>query len=61
MMAKTLHQIRLQDQYKQSWNARVRESSKAVNYRIFKDTFEFENYFDVLNTNECISQREIIN
>ena len=33
-----------QDQYKQLWSASVYESSKYVNYRIFKTKHKFENY-----------------
>ena len=33
-----------QDQYKQLWSASVNESSKCVNYRIFKTEHKFENY-----------------
>ena len=33
-----------QDQYKQLWSASVHESSKCVNYRIFKTEHKFENY-----------------
>ena len=47
--------LRLQDQYKQVWNSNLQDSSKSVNYRIFKETFEFEKYFDILDTNDCIT------
>ena len=33
-----------QDQYKQLWSVSVHESSKCVNYRIFKTEHKFENY-----------------
>ena len=39
--------IRLQDQFQQTWQETVQNSSKALNYRIFKETFIFENYFDI--------------
>ena len=48
-------QLRLQDQYKQVWSTTVHESSKSVNYRIFKEIFEFEKYFDILDRNDCIT------
>lgn len=35
---------RLKDQFIQKWYADMHSSSKASNYRIMKDTFEFENY-----------------
>ncbi len=30
------------------------ESTKALNYRIFKNNFEFEKYFEILSKNEAI-------
>lgn len=33
-----------QDQYKQSWFASLNESSKCINYRIFKTEHKFESY-----------------
>ena len=32
----------------------MQESPKAVNYRIFKENFRFEKYFDILDTNDSI-------
>lgn len=43
---KNIVKLRLQDQYMQTWNTLVQESPKAVNYRIFKENFRFEKYFD---------------
>ena len=39
-----LSPLKLQDQYKQSWSASINDSSKCLNYRIFKTEHEFENY-----------------
>ena len=36
--------LKLQDQYKQSWSASINDSSKCLNYRIFKTEHKFENY-----------------
>ena len=40
--------LRLHDQFKQGWYSLIEHSPKALNYRIFKENFEFENYFRVL-------------
>lgn len=39
----------LQDQYKQTWHANVQNSPVTLNYRIFKESFELEKYFDILD------------
>ena len=39
---------RLQDHFIQYWYTTIENSSKAINYRIFKDKFEFEQYFNIL-------------
>ena len=36
--------LKLQDQYKQSWSASINDSSKCLNYKIFKTEHKFENY-----------------
>ena len=40
--------LRLTDQYKQEWHASLQDSSKCLNYRIFKSDFKLENYLCVL-------------
>ena len=35
--------------YKQEWNTLINNSNKLSDYRTYKNTFEFEKYFDVLN------------
>jgi hypothetical protein len=40
--------LRLHDQFKQGWYSQIEQSPKALIYRIFKENFEFENYFRIL-------------
>ena len=44
---------RLLDQFIQNWNTEVFESSKALNYRIYKTKFEFEEYFNILSQKQA--------
>jgi hypothetical protein len=44
----------LLDQFVQSWQTSLSDSSKALNYRIFKTKFEFEEYFNILNIGDAI-------
>ena len=44
----TIKQI-LIDQFKQIWKGRVYESPKGLNYRLFKENLEFEEYFTKLD------------
>ena len=39
---------RLKDQFIQEWSAQVSTSEKAVNYRIYKSEFKFEEYLKIL-------------
>ena len=39
---------RLHEQFTQEWHSLIQNSPKAINYRLFKDNFEFENYFNIL-------------
>lgn len=45
---------RLFDQFVQIWHASMFNSPKALNYRIFKTNFEFEEYFSILNIKEAV-------
>lgn len=45
---KSYIKINLIDQYKQLWNGKMSQSSKAINYNMFKETIEFEEYFKCL-------------
>jgi hypothetical protein len=45
---------RLLDQFVQNWQISLSDSSKALNYRIFKTKFQFEEYFNILNIGDAI-------
>lgn len=45
----------LKDQYLQSWNTKLEKSSKGLNYRIFKDSINLEQYFLQLPTHLLLS------
>jgi hypothetical protein len=47
---------RLLDQFVQNWQTSLSDSSKALNYKIFKTKFEFEEYFNILNICDAIRQ-----
>ena len=38
----------LQDQFRQTWHAHIDTGSKTLNYRLFRNEIEFENYFNIL-------------
>jgi hypothetical protein len=42
------------DQFQQNWNDDLQFCSKTINYRIFKDTFGFEDYFNILNEKDFL-------
>jgi len=42
------------DQFQQNWNDDLQTCSKAINYRIFKDTFGFEDYFNILDEKDFL-------
>ena len=44
---------KLKDQYIQTWNALVNQSSSGKNYQIFKDTFTRNKYFTFLSNKNC--------
>ena len=44
---------KLKDQYVQNWAALVEKSSSGINYRIFKNNFEMNNYFSFLTNRKC--------
>jgi hypothetical protein len=39
--------LRLRDNFLQEWNNNLKNSPKALNYRLYKQIFEFENYFNI--------------
>lgn len=43
------------DQFNQEWISYVQNSPKALNYRLFKENFEFENYLNVLDHKKAIN------
>ena len=45
---------RLLDQFVQNWQTSLSDSSKALNYSIFKTKFEFEEYFNIFNIGDAI-------
>lgn len=46
--------LSLCDQYRQSWNEDINSSSKALNYRIYKDSIDFEDYFNILSKTDSL-------
>jgi hypothetical protein len=45
---------RLMDQFIQNWFSKIIDSPKAINYRIFKTKFEFEEYLNVLEYKNAV-------
>ena len=45
---KLLIKTKLKDQYIQNWQSEINSSNKCFNYRMYKDKFAFEDYFDIL-------------
>ena len=46
--------MRLTDQFKQNRHSSLQISPQALNYRLFKSDFKFENYLDFLNETKYI-------
>jgi hypothetical protein len=44
----------LQDQFEQYWHSLLDNASKAINYRLFKDYFGMEVYFDILDNKNVV-------
>ena len=42
------------NQFVQNWQTSLSDSSKALNYRIFKTKLEFEEYFNILSIGDAI-------
>jgi hypothetical protein len=40
--------LRLTDQYRQQWTAEIFRQTKCINYRMYKDSLDLENYLLVL-------------
>ena len=47
--------LRLTDQFRQTWYATVQNSPKALNYKLFKNSLNFEFYFDILDDKNIAS------
>ena len=45
----------LQDQFHQTWRANIDTGSKTLNYPLFKNKFQFENYFDILEERDIFT------
>ena len=45
--------LTLTDQFKQKWNSEMFDSSKGINYRIFKKELTLEKYFSILHVKYC--------
>ena len=45
---------RLHEQFIQGWHSLIQNSPNAINYRLFKDNFVFENYFNILEEQVCL-------
>ena len=43
------------DQFRQNWLSKIQDSPKALNYRIYKDKLEFENYFHFLSDKDALT------
>ena len=43
------------DQFKQNWLSKIQDSPKALNYRIYKEKLEFENYFNFLSDKDALT------
>ena len=44
----------LKDQFEQNWHLLLEESPKAVNYKVFKDSFSSEAYLDILDNKNLV-------
>ena len=45
---KQVMHVRLQDQLRQFWLSTLDDSPKGLTYRIFKQTLEYQSYFNIL-------------
>ena len=51
---KSVIKLRLQDHFKQTWWPES-TSPKTINYRLFKDSLKFEDYFDILSNKDILT------
>ena len=47
--------LRLTDQFQQHWLSQIEDSSKALNYRLFKSSLVFENFLNVLEDKDIFT------
>ena len=47
--------LRLRDNFLQEWNSNLENSPKALNYRLYKQIFQFENYFNILENKDIFT------
>jgi hypothetical protein len=45
----------LHDQFQQTWREKLQNCSKTLSYRIFKETFIFKQYFDILGEQDFLA------
>ena len=46
--------LTLTDQFKQNWSSTLQNSPKALNYRIYKENLQFENYLNILSKKDAL-------
>jgi hypothetical protein len=47
--------LRLRDNFLQEWNSNLENAPKTLNYRLYKQIFEFENYFNILENKDIFT------
>ena len=47
--------LSLIDQFRQTWHVAVQNSPKALNYRLYKDNLQLENYFKILDEKNIVT------
>ena len=47
--------FRLHDHFQQTWREKLQNGSKTLSYRIFKETFIFKQYFDILGEKDFLA------
>ena len=45
----------LQDQFRQTWHANIDTDPKTLNYCLFRNGIEFENYFNILDDRDIFT------
>ena len=47
--------MRFPDQFQQTWGEKLQNCSKTLSYRIFKETFIFKQYFNIIGEKDCLA------